>query len=101
MWSFFGGSSNGGTKGKELPKKAIVELREHINLLTKKQSHLQTQLITQENEARRFLSLGNKTLAKNALKKKKVYENQLGKLDGQIDSLEQQLFSIELSLIHI
>ena len=100
MWSFFGGSSNN-SKNKELPKKAIVELREHINLLNKKQSHLQTQLITQENEARRFLSLGNKTLAKNSLKKKKIYENQLSKLDGQIDSLEQQLFSIESANLNL
>ncbi|KAG0668436.1 ESCRT-III subunit protein snf7 [Maudiozyma exigua] len=100
MWSFFGGSSTNG-KNQELPKKAIVELREHINLLNKKQSHLQTQLITQENEARRFLSLGNKTLAKNSLKKKKIYENQLTKLDGQIDSLEQQLFSIESANLNL
>lgn len=100
MWSFFGGSSNN-SKNKELPKKAIVELREHINLLNKKQSHLQTQVITQENEARKFLSLGNKTLAKNSLKKKKIYENQLNKLDGQIDSLEQQLFSIESANLNL
>lgn len=100
MWTFFGGSS-GNTKNKELPKKAIVELREHINLLNKKQSHLQTQLITQENEAKRFLTLGNKTLAKNSLKKKKIYENQLNKLDGQIDSLEQQLFSIESANLNL
>lgn len=100
MWSsFFGGSGN--AKSKELPKKAIVELREHINLLTKKQSHLQTQVATQEGEARRFLSAGNKTLAKNALKKKKVYEGQLVKLDGQIDSLEQQLFSIESANLNL
>lgn len=94
MWSsLFGGSSS--AKAKELPKKAIVELREHVNLLNKKQSHLQTQIATQEGEARRFLGAGNKTMAKNALKKKKVYEGQLVKLDAQIDSLEQQLFSIE------
>ncbi|SMN18836.1 similar to Saccharomyces cerevisiae YLR025W SNF7 One of four subunits of the endosomal sorting complex required for transport III (ESCRT-III) [Maudiozyma saulgeensis] len=101
MWSFFGGSSSNNAKSKELPKKAIVELREHINLLTKKQTHLQTQLITQENEARKFLSLGNKTLALNSLKKKKIYENQLNKLDGQIDSLEQQLFSIESANLNL
>ncbi|CCF57935.1 hypothetical protein KAFR_0D02870 [Kazachstania africana CBS 2517] len=103
MWSYFFGGSNSSsnTKQKELPKKAIVELREHINLLNKKQSHLQTQIITQENEAKKFLNKGNKTLAKNSLKKKKIYENQLFKLDSQIESLEQQLFSIESANLNL
>lgn len=102
MWSYlFGGNGGSGPKNKELPKKAIVELREHINLLNKKQSHLQTQILNQENEAKTFLLKGNKTLAKNSLKKKKVYELQLNKLDNQIDSLEQQLFSIESANLNL
>lgn len=104
MWSYlFGGSSGSSASGKtkELPKKAIVELREHINLLNKKQSHLQTQILNSENDAKKFLMKGNKTLAKNSLKRKKIYEQQLGKLDGQIDSLEQQLFSIESANLNL
>ncbi|AMD21781.1 HFL075Cp [Eremothecium sinecaudum] len=93
MWSYiFGGR---GKQKKELPKKAILDLREHIQLLSKKQSHLQTQIATQEQSARQFLSKGNKTMAKNALKRKKLFEGQLNKIDGQMDSLEQQLYSIE------
>ena len=69
---FFGGNSGANGKNKDLPKKAIVELREQINLLSKKQSHLQTQITNQENEARTFLTKNNKTMAKNALKKKKI-----------------------------
>lgn len=102
MWSYlFGGSSGGGAKSKELPKVAIVELREQINLLTKKQSHLQTQIAKQENDARAFLAKNNKTLAKNSLKKKKIYEGQLVKLEGQMDTLEQQLFSIESANLNL
>lgn len=105
MWSYFFGGSNlsggGSGKNKDLPKKAIVELREHINLLSKKQSHLQTQIINQENEARAFLTKSNKTMAKNSLKKKKIYESQLVKLEGQMDSLEQQLFSIESANLNL
>lgn len=100
MWSYlFGGAGNDNksNKNKDLTKKAIIELREHINLLTKKQSHLQTQIITTENDAKRFLNKGNRNLAKNSLKRKKIYESQLDKLDGQINSLEQQLFTIETS----
>ena len=97
MWSYiFGGSSGGsGRNNRDLPKKAIVELREHIHRLDKKQSHLQTQILNQVNEAKTFLTTGNKTMAKNSLKKKKIFEAQLIKLKEQRDSLEQQLFSIE------
>lgn len=98
---FFGGSNGSSAKSKDLPKKAIVELREQINLLSKKQSHLQTQIVNQENEARIFLSKNNKNMAKNSLKKKKIYEAQSTKLDGQIDLLEQQLFSIESANLNL
>lgn len=103
MWSYFFGGSSGGSGGKnrDLPKKAIVELREHINLLGKKQSHLQSQILNQENEAKTFLNKGNKSMAKNSLKKKKIYEAQLTKLEGQMDSLEQQLFSIETANLNL
>lgn len=104
MWSYLFGKNGGGagsSKNKELPKKAIIELREHINLLNKKQSHLQTQILQNENDAKKFLLQNNKTLAKNSLKRKKVYEQQLDKLQGQIDSLEQQLFSIESANLNL
>lgn len=103
MWSYlFGKNGNSGSsKSKELPKKAIIELREHINLLNKKQTHLQSQILQNENDAKKFLLQNNKTLAKNSLKRKKVYEQQLDKLQGQIDSLEQQLFSIESANLNL
>lgn len=103
MWSYFFGGSSGGpsSKNKDMPKKAIVELREHINLLGKKQSHLQTQILNQENEAKTLLTKGNKSMAKNSLKKKKIHEAQLTKLEGQMDSLEQQLFSIESANLNL
>ncbi|QLL30535.1 hypothetical protein HG536_0A03530 [Torulaspora globosa] len=101
MLSYFFGGSSGGGKNKDLPKLAIVELREQINLLTKKQSHLQTQILKQENDARAFLAKNNKNLAKNSLKKKKIYEGQLVKLEGQMETLEQQLFSIESANLNL
>ncbi|AET40485.1 ESCRT-III subunit protein SNF7 Ecym_6089 [Eremothecium cymbalariae DBVPG len=93
MWTYLFGTRN--AKKKELPKKAILDLREHIQLLSKKQTHLQTQISAQEQSARQFLGKGNKTMAKNALKRKKMFEGQLAKIDGQMESLEQQLYSIE------
>lgn len=92
MWGYFFGTPK---QQKELPKKAIVDLREHIQLLNKKQAHLQTQIDQQQQLAKRSLTQGNKNNAKTYLKKKKLYESQLDKLQSQIDSLEQQLYSIE------
>lgn len=91
MWGYLFGNS----KQKEQPKKAIVDLREHIQLLNKKQRYLETQIDQQEDQARKNLQRGNKTGAKGCLKKKKLYESQVEKLQSQVDSLEQQLYSIE------
>lgn len=87
----FGGNKQ---QKKELPKKAIVELREHIQMLNKKRSHLELQIADQDALARKYIA-SNKALAKNALKRKKGYETNLMKIENQIDSLETQLTAIE------
>lgn len=92
MWNYiFGGNKQ---QKKELPKKAIVELREHIQMLNKKRSHLESQIEDQDKLARKHIAT-NKALAKNALKRKKGYETNLMKIENQIDSLETQLTAIE------
>ena len=92
MWNYLFGGNN--KQKKELPKKAIVELREHIQMLHKKRSHLEQQIADQDALARKHIST-NKALAKNALKRKKGYETNLMKIENQIDTLETQLTSIE------
>ncbi|CAI4978892.1 CPS_HP_G0068160.mRNA.1.CDS.1 [Saccharomyces cerevisiae] len=101
MWSSLFGWTSSNAKNKESPTKAIVRLREHINLLSKKQSHLRTQITNQENEARIFLTKDNKVMAKNALKKKKTIEQLLSKVEGTMESMEQQLFSIESANLNL
>lgn len=92
MWNYmFGGNKQ---QKKELPKKAIVELREHIQMLNKKRTHLELQINDQDQLARKHLAT-NKVMAKNALKRKKGYEANLMKIENQIDSLETQLTAIE------
>lgn len=71
-----------------------MELREHIQMLHKKRSHLELQIADQDALARKHIST-NKALAKNALKRKKGYETNLMKIENQIDTLETQLTSIE------
>ncbi|SGZ54014.1 CIC11C00000005329 [Sungouiella intermedia] len=92
MWNYlFGGNKQ---QKKELPKKAIVELREHIQMLNKKRTHLELQINDQDQLARKHLAT-NKAMARNALKRKKGYEANLMKIENQIDSLETQLTAIE------
>jgi len=90
----------GGNKDKDAPKKAIITLREQINMLTKKQNHLYTQIDDQDAIARKFIS-SDKTKAKNALKRKKVLDNEAGKISSQIDALENQLRSIESANLNL
>lgn len=92
MWGYMFGKST--PVKKELPKKAIVELREHILTLGKKRNHLELQMSDQEAIARKHIT-SNKALAKNALKRKRGYETTLLKIEGQIELLETQLAAIE------
>lgn len=91
MWSYLFG---GGANSKDAPKKAIVGLREQINMLNKKHDHLEKQASEQEALARKLIS-SDKVKAKNALKRKKVYEGEAEKIRNQMDGLENQLRSIE------
>lgn len=90
----------GANKDKDAPKKAIITLREQINMLTKKQNHLYTQIDDQDAIARKFIS-SDKTKAKNALKRKKVLDNEASKISSQIDALENQLRSIESANLNL
>ena len=58
MLSWFTGS--GGQKRKAAPKDAIVALRAHLEMLQKREQHLQNQMDEQEAIARRNVS-SNKT----------------------------------------
>ena len=60
MWggSWFGGS--GGQKRKEAPKKAILDLRQQLDMLQKREKHLENQMAEQEAIARKNVS-SNKT----------------------------------------
>ncbi|KAK9479253.1 Snf7-domain-containing protein [Lipomyces japonicus] len=88
--SFFGGSS----AKKDSPKNAIIQLREQLELLAKREKHLEQQILEQEGIARKNVNT-NKLIAKNALKRKKMYESNLDKLQGQIATLESQSNAIE------
>lgn len=60
MWgaSWFGGS--GGQKRKDAPKKAILDLRQQLDMLQKRERHLENQMAKQDDIARENVST-NKT----------------------------------------
>lgn len=59
MWgAWFGGS--GAQKRKDAPKKAILDLRQQLDMLQKREKHLENQMLEQENIARKNIA-SNKT----------------------------------------
>ena len=51
MWSWFGGAA--AQRAKDSPKDAILGLRSHLDMLQKRERHLQTQIDEQDAIARK------------------------------------------------
>ncbi|KAL5358022.1 Snf7-domain-containing protein [Aspergillus floccosus] len=97
MWSWFGGSA--AQKRKDAPKNAILMLREQLDMLQKREKHLEHLMDEQEAVAKRNVTT-NKNAAKAALRRKKVHEKNLEQTTAQIAQLEQQIYSIEAANIN-
>jgi len=98
MWgTWFGGS--GAQKRKDAPKKAILDLRQQLDMLQKREKHLENQMAEQEKIAKMNVST-NKTAARTALKRKKAHEHSLEQTSAQISMLENQIYSIESANIN-
>ncbi|KAF2732866.1 vacuolar-sorting protein-like protein snf7 [Polyplosphaeria fusca] len=93
---WFGG---GNQKSKEAPKKAILQLRGQLEMLNKREKHLQNQMDEQDNIARKYVS-SNKSAAKAALRRKKQFESSLEQTSAQIMTLEREIYSIETANIN-
>ncbi|CAG7998421.1 unnamed protein product [Penicillium salamii] len=97
MWSWFGGAA--AQKRKDAPKNAILTLREQLDMLQKRERHLESQISDQDAVARKNIN-SDKNAAKNALRRKKVHEKNLEQTTAQIMQLEQQIYSIEAANIN-
>ncbi|KAF2011053.1 Snf7-domain-containing protein [Aaosphaeria arxii CBS 175.79] len=93
---WFGG---GNQKTKDAPKKAILQLRGQLEMLTKREKHLQNQMDEQDSLARKHVST-NKAAAKAALRRKKQFEHSLEQTSSQIMTLEREIYSIETANIN-
>ncbi|KAJ8059865.1 hypothetical protein OCU04_011495 [Sclerotinia nivalis] len=97
VWGWFGGGS--AQKAKDSPKNAILGLRAQLEMLQKRERHLQSQMDEQDAIARKNVST-NKNAAKAALRRKKQHEHTLDQTIAQISTLEQQIYSIEAANIN-
>jgi charged multivesicular body protein 4 len=93
---WFGG---GGAKQKDAPKKAILQLRGQLEMLSKREKHLHNQMDEQDAIARKNVST-NKNVAKAALRRKKQFEHSLEQTSSQIMTLEREIYSIETANIN-
>lgn len=97
VWNWFGGQS--AQKRKDAPKNAILGLRSQLEMLQKREKHLQSQIDEQDAVARKNVST-NKAAAKAALRRKKNHEHTLEQTTNQVSTLEQQIYSIEAANIN-
>jgi len=97
VWGWFGGQSS--QSRKDTPKNAILGLRSQLEMLQKREKHLQNQMDEQDAIARKNVST-NKNAARAALRRKKQHEHTLDQTVAQISTLEQQIYSIEAANIN-
>ncbi|KAK9449278.1 Snf7-domain-containing protein [Limtongia smithiae] len=94
--SIFGRSSG----QKDAPKKTIVELRSQLELLIKREKYTEQKIAEQAAIARKN-AVNNKAIAKQALRRKRMFEQDLDRLQGQIASLEIQTNAIESANLNL
>ncbi|KAJ7638767.1 vacuolar-sorting protein SNF7 [Roridomyces roridus] len=79
---------------KQSARDAIVGLRQQLQMIEKKEEHLQKK-IEQDLKIAKANAVSNKALATSALKKKRANETQLEQLRGQQMQLEMQVNTLE------
>ncbi|KAJ0355897.1 hypothetical protein COL154_001415 [Colletotrichum chrysophilum] len=97
VWGWFGGG--GGAKKKNDAKDAILGLRVQLDMLQKREKHLQNLMDEQDAIARKNVNT-NKNAAKAALRRKKGHEHSLEQTVSQITTLESQINAIESANIN-
>ncbi|TCD70420.1 ESCRT-III subunit protein snf7 [Steccherinum ochraceum] len=88
--SYFGGRRD----TKQSTRDAIVTLRQQLQMIEKKEEYIQKKIETETTTARAN-AISNKTLATAALKRRKVAEQELDRLQGTKFQLETQVTTLE------
>ncbi|KAF8323790.1 Snf7-domain-containing protein [Clavulina sp. PMI_390] len=79
---------------KKPAREAIIRLRQNLQLLERKEQHLQTQIDEQQSKARAN-AVSNPEVAKAALRRKKTLQQDQERLSGQKFTLEAQVNALE------
>jgi hypothetical protein len=99
MFGLFGGKKENKTKKKEENKEKVFEtinkLNKEITDIEEKIQHLEAKKNGQLAIAKEKLAKGEKTQAKQALQKKKWYDDQIKSLDGAMMMLEEQKMMLD------
>ncbi|OCH92205.1 Snf7-domain-containing protein [Obba rivulosa] len=90
LMSYFGGRRD----AKQSSRDAIITLREQLQLIDKKEEHMQRQLDEQLKKAKAN-AVTNKTAATDALRKKKAIETNMARLRDTRFQLEMQVATLE------
>ncbi|KAF8627204.1 hypothetical protein AX15_004520 [Amanita polypyramis BW_CC] len=90
LMSYFGGRKD----PKQSARDAIVELRQHVQMIDKKEEHLQKK-IEEDTKKAKANAVSNKAVATSALKRKKMNEAELDRLAGTRMQLEMQIHTLE------
>lgn len=96
----FGSSSGSKKKTAEGPKESILQMRSTLEMLEKKEKHLDNKIL-QETEFARIHASSNKNQALMALKRRKQYEIQQENIRGARFNLETQIMTIENAHINL
>lgn len=70
-------------------------MKASADLLDKRIQFLEQKQVEQQEQAKKFLSAGNKRAAMTCLKRKKMYEKQVVTLQAAVDRIEEQCMAIE------
>jgi len=85
----------GKAKKAPTPKETITKMRETIEMLEKRENHLQNKINFELQEAKKFIAAKNKRAAMMCVKRKKAYEVQIEKMSGARMTIDAQLMAIE------
>ncbi|KAH0839993.1 Snf7-domain-containing protein [Lanmaoa asiatica] len=96
LMSFFGGRRD----SKQGARDAIVSLRQQLQMIEKKEDHLQKK-IDEELKKAKANAVSNKAVATQALRRKKQSEAEMERLNGQRLQLEQQINTLESANLNL
>nr|POE54331.1 vacuolar-sorting protein snf7 [Quercus suber] len=98
-WGWGGLFGGNAANRQDSPKNAILKLRATLDMLSKRERHLQNQIEEQDGLARKALAT-NRNVAKAALRRKKDFEVQLDQTSAQMLTIEREISSIETANIN-